>query len=1137
MFVLTAAVLLVLVFPVAARLAADAQPIRPGAPAPSLPPLVGTRTGVIHPLPVFSSTSAQVKLGGASNTAAVRADFLALAQPLLGSPRATALWRIVTRQEPPYLNNQAAFVRAGSGEPAYPFRYPPLSSILNVLPRRLSVREVDELNDLGALLTLAAARFKDYTFLHPGPDPNAAAVGYALLDRGRSTGACAPQENIAFLVAADQVTRDPAYEQELQRAERVCSEDPTPLWLQGQFEAQRAIVSPTASFLGPASGPLASATYRATLPLVTYRRLELAFPRMAGGWAGEADTEMRIGYQTEWYQPFSARQRFVRALALYRRAASLQPGPDTWHGDARALAALGDVHAAVELERRATAQASRPAMFRGWLLEDLERLHEFSLAADQAAALARGHGVVGPGLYPNVPAALVDPLDPVKTQDFGAPFSVGTDELTPVTLDVGPAGGGASAFLSDLAFIPAYRPLPGLGGDSRWCPEWSRRLDRLLAGHPAEAVSNLPATLSDIRGGPCFGWWLAGLAFTGDKRELAAVAELELGDVPAAQQLAKAASNTFGGFNLSQLEDNRQNIWRYAGNLEHADAATTQWMTLLPSDPLAPLRKGEVAFLRGRYEDAILAFQAAVRTARVNTGLWSHDEAQALLDEGAALVREGRRAEALAAFSAADAAAADWLTTFSAKSSDPDARQWPPYISYTAWVQAGDAELAGRDYARATEAYRAASDDQRRLPTYPPPLLDTAVAANNRAIAELKNGDPAIAVTLAASAVASDPADPIFHSTEAWALQRAGRWSSAVAEYRAAVALDPTEYPAYNDLGVLLMQHHRYAAAAAMLRRAVGANTAYAKGWFNLGVALTHMGPLHVFAAQGSLGKATKLDKRLEHHAPSPVFDDVPYVTNLDLSKPLPAHWTFVDSQRHAPIAAAGLAAILLLGLGLARTLLPSGIPGGAERWLSLLDAGSERVRRLRWLHHPLLAVAVTVALFVWPLRTQPTGGWLPVTLFVAGLLVLAAVAIQARVVAMSRTHVRISQEAWPPGLILGTAVTLVGLGWAPLPVARADAEDQEAEEVPDTARAPFANLHWAAPAVLGVLALAQLLLAAWLDIPLTRSLGAAALVMTASLLTPIKPVDGGTIATTTGGAVTILAVAGTATLVLLGVL
>jgi cellulose synthase operon protein C len=465
-FLLAAAVSLLLAFPVAARLAADAEPARPGAIVPKLQPVAATRSGVVQSLPRFSSVAAQLTLGSADSLGAVRGDFLLLARPLVGSKRAVTLWRLVTRRGYPFLSDQAKTLSGFRLE--YPFRYPQLTPILAGLPKRLSVRQAADMNDLGALLTMAAARFPIGNGIGKnagGLAPNAAPVAYALLDLARTTGACPPQENLAFLVAADQVIRYPAAEQELSRAEHACPGDPTPLWLQGQWESQQAIVSQTAGFTEN-TGRLASKAYRANRPLVTFHRLELAFPRSAAGWAGEADTEMRIGYQIGGYQPFSARKRFTRALALYRRAASLQPGPDTWQGEARALAALGAVHGAAVLERRAVAGAQRPAMFRPWLIEDLERSHKFSLAADQATTLADQPLILGRGLYPDVPAAIVSSsLDPISAEDFSAPFSIGTDELTPVTLQVGPPPGGAGGIVSDLAFIPTYRPVVGLGGE------------------------------------------------------------------------------------------------------------------------------------------------------------------------------------------------------------------------------------------------------------------------------------------------------------------------------------------------------------------------------------------------------------------------------------------------------------------------------------------------------------------------------------------------------------------------------------------------------------------------------------------------------------------------------------------------
>jgi len=70
---------------------------------------------------------------------------------------------VVTRQTITLLGDQATMVNVRShgyrvSQPAYPFRYPPLRPILSGLPTALSAAQVDRLNDLGALLAVAAAR-------------------------------------------------------------------------------------------------------------------------------------------------------------------------------------------------------------------------------------------------------------------------------------------------------------------------------------------------------------------------------------------------------------------------------------------------------------------------------------------------------------------------------------------------------------------------------------------------------------------------------------------------------------------------------------------------------------------------------------------------------------------------------------------------------------------------------------------------------------------------------------------------------------------------------------------------------------------------------------------------------------------
>jgi cellulose synthase operon protein C len=101
-------------------------------------------------------------------------------------------------------------------------------------------------------------------------------------------------------------------------------------------------------------------------------------------------------------------------------------------------------------------------------------------------------------------------------------------------------------------------------------------------------------------------------------------------------------------------------------------------------------------------------------------------------------------------------------------------------------------------------------------------------------------------------------------------------------------------------------------------------------------------------------------------------------------------------------------------------------------------------------------------------------------------------------------------------------AATATGLAWVPLPVAH-------------TSR-PATSIHWIGPILTGCAALCLLVLGVWLDVPVTRSLGSAALVMAASMLAPLEPLDGGHIAKGPAGLAPSLGLLGAALLLLLGV-
>ena len=77
-------------------------------------------------------------------------------------------------------------------------------------------------------------------------------------------------------------------------------------------------------------------------------------------------------------------------------------------------------------------------------------------------------------------------------------------------------------------------------------------------------------------------------------------------------------------------------------------------------------------------------------------------------------------------------------------------------------------------------------------------------------------------------------------------------------------------------------------------------------------------------------------------------------------------------------------------------------------------------------------------------------------------------------------------------------------------------------------------RLRRAAPAAAGFIAVALIALTAWLEVPVTRALGIAALIIAASMLTPVKPLDGAAIAKA-GAAGASLAALGLGALAFLG--
>jgi hypothetical protein len=244
------------------------------------------------------------------------------------------------------------------------------------------------------------------------------------------------------------------------------------------------------------------------------------------------------------------------------------------------------------------------------------------------------------------------------------------------------------------------------------------------------------------------------------------------------------------------------------------------------------------------------------------------------------------------------------------------------------------------------------------------------------------------------------------------------------------------------------------------------------------------------------------------------------YRTALDLSKPLPPKWSFAQLQEPAPAAAAGLLALVVLGFGLAKA---SGRGGSAvaERWLDPMSARLDSVRLLARFRHPTLALAATVITFLLA-NLRHTTGFNELVTYLVGVLGLAAAAMVARSTIARLRGAQLQQVSWMPGIAFGLVTGAVGLPWAPLPVIQDGSRDDP-------------RLHLAAPLSLAALSLVLFIESAGLHTPITQSWAVAALIMAASTLLPVGPLDGAHLGK--AGIVTGAGVVGGALLVALGLI
>ena len=358
---LVACFVALIAFPLTAALAASRQPIAPEPEAAAAaPPAASGPT--VRAVPAFTP-------GGQVAAAVERGKLLTDFGAMRGTLR-SAMGEVFDRRE------RAAFESLLDDNP---FGASPPDRVLDsALSAPLDEPTTAAANDLGALLVLAAARFPDRV-------PNAAPLAYAVLGRARSGDACLPQLNLAFLLSTNTTPLDAETARELREAERRCPGDPTPLWLLGQFQSQRAVLDASSRFAPPVTP--------------TEQLRARSRPSTASSGVFRARPQAGRGLRTPssgWHTSCRIRgtSRFAATTAkLWRctgrraRSTRIQRSRRERRAPRRDSGSTRKRH--VRSSEALTREQPRPAQLQARLVEYLERARAFGAAAEEAGAPRR----------------------------------------------------------------------------------------------------------------------------------------------------------------------------------------------------------------------------------------------------------------------------------------------------------------------------------------------------------------------------------------------------------------------------------------------------------------------------------------------------------------------------------------------------------------------------------------------------------------------------------------------------------------------------------------------------------------------------------------------------------------------------
>ncbi|MDO5721091.1 MAG: tetratricopeptide repeat protein [Actinomycetaceae bacterium] len=428
----------------------------------------------------------------------------------------------------------------------------------------------------------------------------------------------------------------------------------------------------------------------------------------------------------------------------------------------------------------------------------------------------------------------------------------------------------------------------------------------------------------------------------------------------------------------------------------------------------------------------------------------------------------------------------------------------------------GDSESAYEQLKKNEEDQQGVSSE-----AVTPGALTPAEAANANNLALVAIKDPnrvEEAVENATKALNSDPTNPVFLYIYAWVLTQASEdnYDTALTAYEKAIEADPSNFDSWNNAAVLTAKAGDTAKSIHLLRNAVGVKPEYALGWSNLSTLLSQEpGLWNSLRAQGAWAKAISLDPNLRGASPELAFDDKVYGEVIDLAMPVGLDWQIAKQVRLVQSQAAwgtmitSVIAFVLVGVrswlsgkSMERVLgspvlarLSNFFSTGTIRMTS--KSKSTTVRRL-----PVYLAASWIAVLISSLllaRYSGGGGPSDRTTLVLMFLMMALVVtvpVWARLYLLGR-DVTYRYATWWPLVAIGVVSSLAGSLMVPEPTLRNDdARAQQRRKV---------GLF----TLVGITVIA-LVMSVLTNVPLVRGVAMAGTVTLATLLIPIKPLDGG---------------------------